>query len=53
VWIAKNPEVRANMGRAGRLRVQQRYDWQVKAQMLLKIYGDVVRDACPPAAEAV
>jgi glycosyltransferase involved in cell wall biosynthesis len=44
LWIAKNPEARADMGRAGRERVRQFYDWRVKVETLLKIYQEVVRD---------
>ena len=41
--IAKDPEVRVKMGKAGRHRVQEFYDWRVKAAGLLKIYEDIVR----------
>ena len=41
--IAKDPEVRVKMGKAGRHRVQEFYDWRVKATGLLKIYEDIVR----------
>jgi glycosyltransferase involved in cell wall biosynthesis len=41
--IAKDPEVRVKMGKAGRHRVQVFYDWRMKARELLKIYENVVR----------
>jgi glycosyltransferase involved in cell wall biosynthesis len=41
--IATDPEVRVKMGKAGRHRVQEVYDWRVKATGLLKIYEDIVR----------
>jgi glycosyltransferase involved in cell wall biosynthesis len=40
--MAKNPETRVKMGRAGRDRVQAIYDWHVKAKTLVKFYEDVV-----------
>jgi glycosyltransferase involved in cell wall biosynthesis len=42
VWLAKNPDARAKMGQAGRTRTEQFYDWQVKAEMLLRIYQEVL-----------
>ena len=41
LWMAKHPEARLRMGQAGRRRVQELYDWRVKAKTLLKIYEDV------------
>jgi glycosyltransferase involved in cell wall biosynthesis len=41
LWVARNSEVRAKMGQAGRQRVESFYDWRVKAKALLKIYEDV------------
>jgi glycosyltransferase involved in cell wall biosynthesis len=46
-WMAKNPGARAQMGRAGRRRAQELYDWRVKAKSLLKIYEDAVSASVP------
>jgi glycosyltransferase involved in cell wall biosynthesis len=43
--LAENPNVRQRMGQAGRLRVQQLYDWRVKAEALLRIYNEVLNAA--------
>jgi hypothetical protein len=42
LYLAGNPQIRAKMGEAGRLRVAELYDWRVKARTLLKIYSDVL-----------
>jgi glycosyltransferase involved in cell wall biosynthesis len=42
LWLAKNPQTRAELGRAARQRVQECYDWRVKAKALSKIYDDVL-----------
>jgi alpha-maltose-1-phosphate synthase len=40
--MIRRPEVRAEMGKAGRQRARTFYDWRVKARALLKIYEDVL-----------
>jgi glycosyltransferase involved in cell wall biosynthesis len=40
--MARSPQSRAEMGRAGRQRVQVCYDWRAKAKTLSKIYDDVL-----------
>lgn len=43
LWMAQHPEARIAMGRAGRQRAEQLYDWGRKATALLRIYSDVVK----------
>jgi glycosyltransferase involved in cell wall biosynthesis len=43
--VAKDEQMRTEMGRAGRRRVEALYDWRRKAEMLLDIYNDTLRDA--------
>ncbi len=43
--LAKSPQVRLEMGRAGRQRVQDFYDWRAKGKALLEIYKDVMGQA--------
>jgi glycosyltransferase involved in cell wall biosynthesis len=40
--LAKDPQLRAAMGKAGRQRAESLYDWRVKAVALLKIYEEVL-----------
>ena len=40
LWMAKNPNTRIEMGKAGRDRVRVFYDWRVKAPALVKIYEE-------------
>jgi glycosyltransferase involved in cell wall biosynthesis len=42
LWMARNPEVRAQMAQAGRQRAETYYSWSGKARALLKIYEDVL-----------
>ncbi|HWE96318.1 MAG TPA: glycosyltransferase family 4 protein [Tepidisphaeraceae bacterium] len=39
--LAGSPELRAEMGRAGRRRVEETFDWERKADRILEIYGEV------------
>jgi len=43
--LANNPDMRANLGQAGRRRVAALYDWDVKAKRLLELYQSVVKDS--------
>jgi glycosyltransferase involved in cell wall biosynthesis len=45
LWMAHNPEARVQMGKAGRRRVEEDYDWRVKARRLLRIYENVRRES--------
>jgi glycosyltransferase involved in cell wall biosynthesis len=40
--LAKNQQLRREMGKAARLRVHELYDWRVKAKALVQIYKDVL-----------
>lgn len=40
--LSKNPQLRNELGEAGRRRVQDLYDWRAKAKAMLQIYGDVL-----------
>jgi glycogen synthase len=48
IWMADNPDVRVKIGHAARRRVQELYDWQVKAKALLQIYQNVVNNDATP-----
>jgi len=45
LWMAEHPERRAAMGRAGRKRSEELYDWTQKTALILQIYSDVVSRA--------
>jgi glycosyltransferase involved in cell wall biosynthesis len=40
--LASSPELRTEMGRAGRRRVEEMFDWERKADRILEIYGQTV-----------
>lgn len=40
--LARSPEMRSAMGRAGRRRVEEAFDWERKVDRILEIYDDVV-----------
>ena len=40
--MAKSPELRQAMGKAGRQRVLDRFDWEVKVDTMLEIYQDAI-----------
>jgi glycosyltransferase involved in cell wall biosynthesis len=42
LMMAKNPEARAKIGQAARLRAQALYNWHVKTDALLNLYENVV-----------
>lgn len=42
--MAKSPKLRAQMGQAGARRARLLYDWRVKANTILQIYEDVVKE---------
>jgi glycosyltransferase involved in cell wall biosynthesis len=39
-----NPALRAQLGAAGRKRVEQLFDWNQKIDRILRIFGEAVRD---------
>ncbi len=41
--LGKNPDLRAEMGRCGRERVRDNFDWGVKASILLDLYASTIR----------
>ncbi|WP_019502683.1 glycosyltransferase family 4 protein [Pseudanabaena sp. PCC 6802] len=43
VRLANDPELRLAMGQAGQLRVKEFYNWEIRGQQIVKLYGDVVR----------
>jgi glycosyltransferase involved in cell wall biosynthesis len=45
VRLAKSPQERIAMGRAGRAKVIQHFDWEVKVDHMLAIYRQVVADS--------
>jgi glycosyltransferase involved in cell wall biosynthesis len=40
--LAKNSQLREEMGKRARQRIQQAYDWRAKAKGMLRIYEDVL-----------
>jgi glycosyltransferase involved in cell wall biosynthesis len=40
--LSKDPVLRNELGKAGRRRVQELYDWRIKAKAMLQIYKDVL-----------
>jgi len=42
VRLAKSPQERIAMGRAGRAKVIQHFDWEVKVDHMLAIYRQVI-----------
>jgi glycosyltransferase involved in cell wall biosynthesis len=45
VTLAKSPQERIAMGRAGRAKVIQQFDWEVKVDHMLAIYRQVIADS--------
>jgi glycosyltransferase involved in cell wall biosynthesis len=39
--LARNPQQRASMGRAARIKVAQQFDWEVKVDRILEVYRSV------------
>jgi len=52
VRLASSPAERASMGRAARQRIENHYDWDVKAGRILHLYQRVAASAAVRAAEA-
>ncbi len=40
--MAKSPELRQAMGKAGRQRILDRFDWEVKVDTMLEIYQEAI-----------
>jgi glycosyltransferase involved in cell wall biosynthesis len=40
--LARDPELRDRMGQAGQKRVKEIYDWDVKGQVLVQLYEEVL-----------
>jgi glycosyltransferase involved in cell wall biosynthesis len=49
--LLSNPELRAEMGHAGRERVEQQFSSQTMAQAMLQVYQEVLSEAYAPAVE--
>jgi glycosyltransferase involved in cell wall biosynthesis len=47
VRLANNPDLRAKMGKAGQLRVQEFYNWEIRGQQISQLYADVVNAKSP------
>lgn len=45
IRLAKNPELRLNMGSAGQLRVKEFYNWECRGQQISQLYEDVVKSS--------
>ena len=45
VRLARQPAERIAMGKSGRRKVLEQFDWEAKADRILEIYGDVIRSA--------
>jgi len=43
IVLANDPELRSSMGRAGRIRVQEFYNWEVRGHQICQMYEDVVK----------
>jgi glycosyltransferase involved in cell wall biosynthesis len=43
VRLANDPDLRADMGRAGQLRVKEFYNWESRGQQISQLYEDVVK----------
>jgi glycosyltransferase involved in cell wall biosynthesis len=43
IEMAQHPETRKAMGRAGRERVRDRFDWEVKVDTMLEIYQETIQ----------
>ncbi len=52
VRLANSPAERAAMGHAARLKVESDYDWEVKAEDILRVYRRVLGAATAPASAA-
>ena len=52
VRLARSPAERAAMGHAARLKVESDYDWEVKAEDILRVYRRVLGAATAPASAA-
>lgn len=50
--LAKSPEKRIAMGKAARSRVIRHFDWEVKVDRMLGLYGSVIA-AAPPMPERI
>ena len=46
--LAEDPGLRARMGRAGRARVEELFDWEKKVDRMLAIYAEALRDHARP-----
>jgi glycosyltransferase involved in cell wall biosynthesis len=42
IALSSNPEIRLEMGRAGRAKVLEEFDWEVKVDRMLEIYQSVI-----------
>jgi glycosyltransferase involved in cell wall biosynthesis len=45
--LANSPELRTEMGRAGRRRVEEIFDWESKVDRILEIYGQTINGTGP------
>lgn len=51
LYLARDPQLRARMGAAGRQRVREQFSWQRKGELLNEVYSQILRES--PAATPV
>ena len=42
--LAKQPDLRVSMGRVGRQKIIDQFDWEVKVDRMLEVYQDVQKE---------
>lgn len=42
-WLAADPELRDRLGRAGRARIEQSFDWESKVDAMMAVYRRVIK----------
>lgn len=47
IEIARSPELRSHLGKAGYLRVCDRFNWEIKVDQMLEIYDEALRNGEP------
>ena len=40
--LARDPDLRRTMGNAGRQKVEERYDWEAKLDVMIKVYVQAI-----------
>lgn len=47
IKLAADPTLREKMGKAGRRKIEEQYDWERKVDQILKLYREVMNDVRP------